>query len=138
MHSTDDSQLYDAHFLIVTYPHESCGWVAILPDFVGVTGRGAEMGLAMWRATTAAQKVCEVLAQIERPLPVPTDLASAQRKHLWAHVYGVDWSTAVVRSIRLSDASQMNGANGAGAAGSETFPDKHGVKSKRTIQQSLA
>lgn len=28
-----------SQFLIIAYPHESCGWVSILPDFVGMTSR---------------------------------------------------------------------------------------------------
>jgi hypothetical protein len=95
-----------SHFLIVAYRHEFCGWVSMLPDFVGVTGRGNEMGLAMWRATKAAQQVCEVLAELDQPLPTPTDLALARKRHVWINVHGIDWSTAVVRSVRLSDTSQ--------------------------------
>ena len=80
-----------SHFLIIAYPHKSCGWVSILPDFVGVTGRADEMGLAMWRATKAAQQVCEALAQLDQALPTPTNLASAQKKarmgqRLWARL----------------------------------------------------
>lgn len=128
-----------SHFLIVTYPHESCGWVATFPDFVGVTGRAAEMGLAMWRATKAAQQVCEVLAQLDQPLPTPTDLVSVQRKHVWANVYGIDWSTAVVRSVRLSDTSQAAATNGAGdhAARSATVPEKRGPKSNGSVPEAL-
>lgn len=96
-----------SQFLIIAYPHESCGWVSMLPDFVGVTGRGNAMELAMWRASKAAQQVCEVLARLDKPLPTPTDLASTKKMHLWVSAYGVDWSTAVVRSIRLSDTSQI-------------------------------
>ena len=55
------------------------GHFSILPDFVGVTGRADEMGLAMWRATKAAQQVCEALAQLDQALPTPTNLASAQK-----------------------------------------------------------
>lgn len=96
-----------SQFLIIAYPHESCGWVSMLPDFVGATGRGNTMELAMWRASRAAQQVCELLARLDKPLPTPTDLASTKKMHLWVGTYGVDWSTAVVRSIQLSDTSQI-------------------------------
>ncbi len=95
-----------SQFLIIACPHESCGWVSMLPDFVGVTGRGNAMGLAMWRATKAAQQVFEVLVRLDQALPMPTDLASAKKMHLWVNAYGLDWSTAVVRSIRLSDIAE--------------------------------
>ena len=98
-----------SRFLIIAYRHEACGWVSVLPDFVGVTGRGNEMGLAMWRAMKSAQQVFDVLVQLDQPLPTPTDLAAAQKMHLWVNTYGLDWSVAVVRSVRLSDAPQARG-----------------------------
>ena len=129
-----------SQFLIVAYPHESCGWVSILPDFVGVTGRGTEMGLAMWRATKAAQQVCEVLAQLDQPLPTPTDLASARKMHVWVSVHGLDWSTAVVRSVRLSDTSQVAGRSRAArlAFKPAAIPGKQGSRSNGSIPDSPA
>jgi hypothetical protein len=129
-----------SHFLIIAYPHDFCGWVSVLPDFVGVTGRGNEMGLAMWRATKAAQQVCEVLTQLDQPLPTPTDLATAQKKHVWINAYGLDWSTAVVRSVRLSDTSQTTGRNRVANHPSESaaMPGTHGSRSNGSIPDSPA
>ena len=129
-----------SHFLIIAYPHESCGWVSILPDFVGVTGRADEMGLAMWRATKAAQHVCEALAQLDQTLPTPTNLASAQKKHVWVNAYGLDWSTAVMRSVRLSDTSETTGRSRAArqAFKPATIPRKQGSRSNGSIPDSLA
>jgi hypothetical protein len=129
-----------SHFLIIAYPHESCGWVSILPDFVGVTGRANEMGLAMWRATKAAQQVCETLAQLDQALPTPTNLASAQKRHVWVNAYGLDWSTAVVRSVRLSDTSEITGRSRAArqAFKPATLPGKQGSRSNGSIPVSLA
>jgi len=105
-----------------------------------VTGRGDEMGLAMWRATKAAQQVCEVLAQLDQPLPTPTDLATAQKKHLWIHAHGLDWSTAVVRSVRLSETSQMTGRNRVAnhVSRSTGMPGTHGSRSNGSIPDSPA
>jgi predicted RNase H-like HicB family nuclease len=66
-------------YLIVTFPHPSCGWVAVLPDFIGVTGRGADLEEAIERAMTGAQDVCLALASINKPMPQPGDLTHAQR-----------------------------------------------------------
>src|SRR5688572_11302383 len=95
-----------SQFLIIACPHESCGWVSMLPDFVGVTGRGNAMGLAMWRATKAAQQVLEVLVRLDQALPMPTDLASAKKMPLWVSADGLDWWTAVVRCVRLRDIAE--------------------------------
>jgi hypothetical protein len=128
-----------SHFLIIAYPHESCGWVSILPDFVGVTGRADEMGLAMWRAMKAAQQVCEALAQLDQALPTPTNLASAQKEDVWINAYGLDWSTAVVRSVRLSDTSETTGRSRAArqAFGPASIPGKQGSRSNGSIFDSL-
>ena len=77
-----------SQFLIIAYSHESCGWVSMLPDFVGVTGRGNAMELAMWRASKAAQQVCEVLARLDQPLPTPTDLASTKNAPMGQRLWG--------------------------------------------------
>jgi hypothetical protein len=129
-----------SRFLIVAYRHEFCGWVSILPDFVGVTGRASEMGLAMWGATKAAQQVCDVFAQLDHPLPTPTDLASARKRHVWINAYGLDWSTAVVRSVRLSDTSQATAHQRAAHQASKLaiIPVKQGSSSNGSISDSPA
>ncbi len=112
MHGSFRENIQEAivsQFLIIAYPHETCGCASILPDIVGVTGRGSEMGLAIWRATKAAQQVCDILAQLNQPLPVPTDIAAARKRLGWVGAYGVDWSTAVVRSVGLGDTPEIIG-----------------------------
>jgi hypothetical protein len=94
----------------------------------------------MWRATKAAQQVCETLAQLDQALPTPTNLASAQKKHEWVYAYGLDWSTAVVRSVRLSDTSEITGRSRAArqAFKPATIPGKQGSGSNGSIPDSPA
>lgn len=94
-------------YLIVAFPHPSCGWVAVLPDFIGVTGRGADTNEAIERALTGAQDVCIALVSINKPMPLPSDLAHAQRNQRWAREYGIDWTTAVVRAVSIPHPSTL-------------------------------
>ncbi len=94
-------------YLIVAFPHPSCGWVAVLPDFIGVTGRGADLEEAIERAVAGAQDVCIALASINKPLPQPGDLAHAQRDQRWAKEYGIDWASAIVRAVSVPDPSTL-------------------------------
>jgi hypothetical protein len=96
------------------------------------------MGLAMWRAMKAAQQVC-ALAQLDQALPTPTNLASAQKEDVWINAYGLDWSTAVVRSVRLSDTSEITGRSRAArqAFKPATIPGKRGSRSNGSIPVSL-
>lgn len=87
-----------ANYLLVTYPHEY-GWVAVMPDFRGATGRAQEMEPAVWRAIQAARKICAVILELGRSMPTPTDLATVRNNRVWANTYGIDWSNAVVRTI---------------------------------------
>ena len=94
-------------YLVVAFPHPSCGWVAVLPDFIGVTGRGADVDEAIERALTGAQDVCIALASINKPMPQPADLAHAQRNQRWAKEYGIDWASALVRAISIPHPSTL-------------------------------
>jgi len=38
-------------YLAIAFPHDSGGWVTVLPDFVGVTGRAEDARQAIQRAT---------------------------------------------------------------------------------------
>lgn len=88
-------------YLIVAFPHPSCGWVAVLPDFIGVTGRGADVEEAIARACDGAQDVCIALVAANQPMPQPGDLVRAQRNRRWAKEYGIDWATALVRAVSI-------------------------------------
>jgi predicted RNase H-like HicB family nuclease len=89
-------------YLVVALQHPSGGWVAVLPDFVGVTGRATSMQHAIERATAGAGEVCAVLVEIKKTMPTPCDLTTAQKNFGWAKEYGIDWQQAVVQSVTLS------------------------------------
>ena len=95
------------NYLIVAFPHPSCGWVAVLPDFIGVTGRGADVEEAIERALTGAQDVCIALVSINKPMPQPGDLSHAQRNQRWTKEYGIDWDSAVVRAVSIPHPSTL-------------------------------
>jgi predicted RNase H-like HicB family nuclease len=89
-------------YLVVTLQHPSGGWVAVLPDFVGVTGRAVTMQHAVDRAAAGAREVFGIMAGLKKGMPEPCDLAAAQRNYRWAREYGIDWQNALVQSVKLS------------------------------------
>lgn len=89
-------------YLVVALQHPSGGWVAVLPDFVGVTGRAVSMQHAIDRAAAAAREVCAIVVGIRKTMPEPCDLATAQRNARWAKEYGIDWEKALVQTITLT------------------------------------
>jgi hypothetical protein len=89
-------------YLVVTLQHPSGGWVAVLPDFVGVTGRAVSMQHAIDRATAAAREVCAVVFDMKKSMPEPCDLALVQKNLRWAKEYGIDWQQAVIQKVALS------------------------------------
>jgi hypothetical protein len=88
-------------YLVVALQHPSGGWVAVLPDFVGVTGRAMTMQHAVDRAAAGAREVCAVVVGIRKAMPEPCELSMAQRNARWAKEYGIDWQQAVIRSVTL-------------------------------------
>ena len=89
-------------YLVVALQHPSGGWVAVLPDFVGVTGRATSMQHAIDRATAGAREFCAVVFDIKKAMPEPSELAEVQRNHRWAKEYGIDWQQAVIQTVALS------------------------------------
>jgi len=89
-------------YLVVALQHPSGGWVAVLPDFIGVTGRAVTMQHAIDRATAAAREVCATIVSIRKAMPEPCALAAAQRNLRWTKEYGIDWQQAVIQSVTLS------------------------------------
>src|SRR5262245_11822409 len=89
-------------YLVVALQHPSGGWVAVLPDFVGVTGRAVTMQHAIDRAAAGAREVCAVVVGIKKAMPEPCDLATAQRNHRWAKEYGINWEQAVLQVVAVS------------------------------------
>lgn len=87
-------------YLVIGFPHQSGSWAAVLPDFVGVTGRGSDLTQAIDRATEGAISVMKTLTKIGA-VPLPKDLREIQQDHLWANEYGINWSCAVVSTVTL-------------------------------------
>jgi predicted RNase H-like HicB family nuclease len=85
-------------YLVVTYPHDY-GWVTVMPDFRGATGRADDLQKAMLQALKGALKVCSVTLELGKPLPEPLELSFLKKDHVWGRIYGVDWSRAVVHTI---------------------------------------
>jgi hypothetical protein len=89
-------------YLVVALQHPSGGWVAVLPDFVGVTGRATSMQHAIDRATAGAREFCAIVVGVRKAMPEPLELADAQRNHRWAKEYGIDWHQAVIQTVTLA------------------------------------
>jgi len=89
-------------YLLVALQHPSGGWVAALPDFIGVTGRAMTMQQAIDRAAAGAREACAVVVDVRKAMPEPCDLITAQRNLRWAKEYGIDWQQAVIQSVPLS------------------------------------
>jgi hypothetical protein len=89
-------------YLVVALQHPSGGWVAVLPDFVGVTGRATSMQHAIDRATAGAREFCAIVFGIRKSMPEPCQLDVAQRNLRWAKEYGIDWERAVVQTVALA------------------------------------
>jgi predicted RNase H-like HicB family nuclease len=85
------------YYLVIAFRH--WGWVAVLPDFVGVTGRAEDVAKAIQRAVVAARSALEALKAVPTQLPVPSNLDAVQRNYAWAKEQGIDWSKAVVSTV---------------------------------------
>jgi predicted RNase H-like HicB family nuclease len=89
-------------YLTIAYRHPTGGWVAVVPDFVGVTGRGSELSTAIQEARAGAQAVLDVLITLRAASPKQTDLKFAQFNPLLLKRYGVDWPNAFISFVALS------------------------------------
>jgi predicted RNase H-like HicB family nuclease len=89
-------------YLLVIYPHDY-GWVALIPDFRGATGRAVEMESAVLQATQAARRVCSAMTEVGRGVPDPSEISSVKSDPVWVRVYGVDWSRATVRTVSMDE-----------------------------------
>ena len=85
-------------YMLVVYPHHY-GWVALLPDFRGATGRAADMEAAVLQAIEGARKVCSAMEEVGAEIPDPLDIALVKSNSVWVRVYGIDWARAVVRTV---------------------------------------
>lgn len=94
------------NYLAVAFRHPTGSWAAVMPDFVGVTGRGSDPLAAIQEAKAGAQTILRALKGVEASIPTPMDIGTAQRNPILAKDYGVDWSSAVVRLVAIeSDGS---------------------------------
>ena len=84
------------------YPHEY-GWVALMPDFRGATGRAVEMESAISHAIQAARKVCSAMMEVGRVIPDPSEISAVKSNPIWVRVYGVDWSRASMRTVSMDE-----------------------------------
>lgn len=94
------------NYLAVAFRHPTGSWAAVMPDFIGVTGRGSDPSAAIQKAKAGAQTILRALKGIEASIPMPMDIGTAQRNPVLAKDYGVDWSSAVVSLVAIeSDGS---------------------------------
>ena len=89
-------------YVLVIYPHEY-GWVALMPDFRGATGRAVEMESAISHAIQAARKVCSATMEVGRVIPDPSEISAVKSNPIWVRVYGVDWSRASMRTVSMDE-----------------------------------
>lgn len=97
-------------YLAVAFRHPTGNWAAVMPDFIGVTGRGDDPSAAIQEAKAAAQAILKALKGIPASIPMPMDLGAAQRHPTLAKDYGVDWSSAVVSLVSMEADSPPQGA----------------------------
>ena len=89
-------------YALVIYPHEY-GWVALMPDFRGATGRAVEMESAISHAIQAARKVCSAMIEVGRGYPDSSEISAVISDPIWVRVYGVDWSRATMRTVPMDE-----------------------------------
>jgi hypothetical protein len=122
-------------YLVVALQHPSGGWVAVLPDFVGVTGRATSMQHAIDRATAGAREFCAIMVGIRKTMPEPCELADAQRNHRWAKEYGIDWQQAVIQTVAMSDPGTASQRRSAAKRESKVVEWSRRAAARRMAQQ---
>ena len=96
--SADPAQGY----ILLAYPHHY-GWVALMPDFRGATGRARTAEQAMNQAIFAAHKVATAMAELGRAHPVPLDLAAIKDDPVWTLTYGINWTQAITLTVPVAE-----------------------------------
>lgn len=96
------------NYLAVAFRHPTGTWAAVMPDFIGVTGRGSDPLAAIQKAKAGAQTILRALKGIEASIPTPMDIGTAQRNPVLAKYYGVDWSSAVVSLVAIDVSSWID------------------------------
>jgi predicted RNase H-like HicB family nuclease len=90
-------------YLAVAFRHPTGSWAAVMPDFIGITGRGSDASAAIQKAKAGASAMLSILKRIPESIPVPMDIGAAQRNPILTKHYGVDWSQAVVDTVSFDD-----------------------------------
>lgn len=90
-------------YLAVAFRHPTGSWAAVMPDFIGITGRGSDASAAIQKAKAGAGAMLGVLKELPASMPIPMDIREAQRNPILAKHYGVDWSHAVVDTVSFDD-----------------------------------
>jgi hypothetical protein len=90
-------------YLAVAFRHPTGSWAAVMPDFIGITGRGSDASDAIQKAKAGACAMLGVLKEIPASIPVPMDIRAAQRNVILLKHYGVDWSHAVVDTVSFDE-----------------------------------
>ena len=109
--SADPAQGY----ILLAYPHHY-GWVALMPDFRGATGRARTAEQAMNQAISAAQKVATAMAELGRSHPAPLDLAAIKDDPVWSLTYGIDWTRAIMHTVSVTELFRSPHRGGASTA----------------------
>jgi hypothetical protein len=96
-------------YLAVAFRHPTGSWAAVMPDFIGITGRGSDASAAIQKAKAGARAMLGVLKESSASMPVPMDIRTAQRNVTLTRHYGVDWSHAVVDTLSFDDEHDIAG-----------------------------
>jgi predicted RNase H-like HicB family nuclease len=85
------------HYVVVLVPKKGGGWRVHFPDFPGCHAEGARVELAVEAATR------EVISWLERArsIPTPQSYEEVRSDESWAHLRGIDWSTAVISQVQI-------------------------------------
>jgi predicted RNase H-like HicB family nuclease len=91
-----------AHYIGVFVPLDAGGWRGLFPDVPACEADGASLDLAVSHAASALmQHVSALNGHADEPA-LPRDLTAIKDDTEWASAHAIDWSTAVVTMIRLS------------------------------------
>ena len=99
-------------YLAVAFRHPTGSWAAVMPDFIGITGRGSDASAAIAEAKAGAGTMLSVLKEIPTSIPRPMNILAAQCSPILAKAHGVDWSTAVVDTVSLEAEPELGDAWG--------------------------
>ena len=91
-----------AHYIGVFVPLEAGGWHGLIPDVPACEADGVSLDLAVSHAASALMQHVTALNGDSDQLALPRDLTAIKDDAEWASAHAIDWSTAVVTMIRLS------------------------------------